>query len=250
MQMSLLPGKQITESFVETVGILIRIQILLLSENNNKLLINDNFGVYCKCKEVMIMTLEKTLKLAGSFLKIARVFVIAIGIIVLFSILVVKGSNSIVVSETTASVILGNLKVTLNQPQLAQQILNSNSFPFAILIVASFCIIFYLGLRELGKIVEEALQSSVFGKNISKRLIHLAWYVIVGGMINILSVIVSALRINSINLMQIFNTSVVTGIDIKYTYDISFIFITFVLYLLAKIFEYGAELQKLSDETL
>ena len=250
MQMSLLPGKQITESFVETVGILIRIQILLLSENNNKLLINDNFGVYCKCKEVMIMTLEKTLKLAGSFLKIARVFVIAIGIIVLFSILVVKGSNSIVVSETTASVILGNLKVTLNQPQLAQQILNSNSFPFAILIVASFCIIFYLGLRELGKIVEEALQSSVFGKNISKRLIHLAWYVIVGGMINILSVIVSALRINSMNLMQIFNTSVVTGIDIKYTYDISFIFITFVLYLLAKIFEYGAELQKLSDETL
>ena len=196
------------------------------------------------------MTLEKTLKLAGSFLKIARVFVIAIGIIVLFSILVVKGSNSIVVSETTASVILGKLKVTLNQPQLAQQILNSNSFPFAILIVASFCIIFYLGLRELGKIVEEALQSSVFGKNISKRLIHLAWYVIVGGMINILSVIVSALRINSMNLMQIFNTSVVTGIDIKYTYDISFIFIAFVLYLLAKIFEYGAELQKLSDETL
>ena len=112
------------------------------------------------------MTLEKTLKLAGSFLKIARVFVIAIGIIVLFSILLVKGSNSIV-SETTASVILGNLKVILNQPQLAQQILNSNAFPFAIAIVASFCIIFYMGLRELGKIVEEALQSSVFGKNIS-----------------------------------------------------------------------------------
>ena len=119
------------------------------------------------------MTLEKTLKLAGSFLKIARVFVIAIGIIVLFSILLVKGSNSIVISETTASVILGNLKVTLNQPQLAQQILNSNAFPFAIAIVASFCIVFYMGLRELGKIVEEALQSSVFGKNISKRLIHL-----------------------------------------------------------------------------
>ena len=167
MQMPLLPGKQITESLDETVGILIRIPILLLSENNNKLSTNDNFGVYCKCKEVMIMTLEKTLKLAGSFLKIARVFVIAIGIIVLFSILLVKGSNSIVISETTASVILGNLKVTLNQPQLAQQILNSNAFPFAIAIVASFCIIFYMGLRELGKIVEEALQSSVFGKNIS-----------------------------------------------------------------------------------
>ena len=117
------------------------------------------------------MTLEKTLKLAGNFLKIARVFVIAIGIIVLFSILVVKGSDSIVISETTASVILGNLKVTLNQPQLAQQILNSNAFPFAVLIVVAFCIIFYLGLRELGKIVEEALQSSVFGKNISSILL-------------------------------------------------------------------------------
>lgn len=196
------------------------------------------------------MTLEKTLKLAGSFLKIARVFVIAIGIIVLFSILLVKGSNSIVISETTASVILGNLKVTLNQPQLAQQILNSNAFPFAILIVASFCIIFYMGLRELGKIVEEALQSSVFGKNISKRLIHLAWYVIVGGMINILSVIVSALRINSMNLMQIFNPSVVTGIDLQYSYDISFIAVAFVLFLLAKVFAYGAQLQQLSDETL
>ena len=195
------------------------------------------------------MTLEKTLKLTGSFLKIARVFVIAIGIIVLFSILIVKGSNSIV-SETTASVILGNLKVILNQPQLAQQILNSNSFPFAILIVASFCIIFYMGLRELGKIVEEALQSSVFGKNISKRLIHLAWYVIVGGMINILSVIVSALRINSMNLMQIFNPSVVTGIDLQYSYDISFIAVAFVLFLLAKVFAYGAQLQQLSDETL
>ena len=195
------------------------------------------------------MTLEKTLKLAGSFLKIARVFVIAIGIIVLFSILIVKGSNSIV-SETTASVIFGNLKVILNQPQLAQQILNSNSFPFAILIVASFCIIFYMGLRELGKIVEEALQSSVFGKNISKRLIHLAWYVIVGGMINILSVIVSALRINSMNLMQIFDASVVTGIDLQYSYDVSFIAVAFVLFLLAKVFAYGAQLQTLSDETL
>ena len=140
------------------------------------------------------MTLEKTLKLAGSFLKIARVFVIAI--------------------------------------------------------VASFCIIFYMGLRELGKIVEEALQSSVFSKNISKRLIHLAWYVIVGGMINILSVIVSALRINSMNLMQIFNPSVVTGIDLQYSYDISFIAVAFVLFLLAKVFAYGAQLQQLSDETL
>lgn len=194
------------------------------------------------------MTLEKTLKLAGSFLKIARVFVIAIGIIVLFSILLVKGSNSIVISETTASVILGNLKVTLNQPQLAQQILNSNAFPFAI--VASFCIIFYMGLRELGKIVEEALQSSVFGKNISKRLIHLAWYVIAGGMINILSVFVSAIRINSMNLMQIFNPSVVTGIDLQYSFDISFFAVAFVLFLLAKVFAYGAQLQQLSDETL
>ena len=195
------------------------------------------------------MTLEKTLKLAGSFLKIARVFVIAIGIIVLFSILLVKGSNSIV-SETTASVILGNLKVILNQPQLAQQILNSNAFPFAIAIVASFCIIFYMGLRELGKIVEEALQSSVFGKNISKRLIHLSWYVIVGGMIHNLSIFVSALRINSMNLMQIFNPSVVTGIDLQYSYDISFIAVAFVLFLLAKVFAYGAQLQQLSDETL
>ena len=195
------------------------------------------------------MTLEKTLKLAGSFLKIARVFVIAIGIIVLFSILVVKGSNSIV-SETTASVILGNLKVSLNQPQLAQQILNSSAFPFAVLIVVAFCIIFYLGLRELGKIVEEALQSSVFSKNISKRLIHLSWYVIVGGMIHNLSIFVSALRINSMNLMQIFNASVVTGIDLQYSYDVSFIAVAFVLFLLAKVFEYGAQLQQLSDETL
>ena len=52
------------------------------------------------------------------------------------------------------------------------------------------------------------------------------------------------------NLMQIFNPSVVTGIDLQYSYDISFIAVAFVLFLLAKVFAYGAQLQQLSDETL
>ena len=115
------------------------------------------------------MTLEKTLKLAGSFLKIARVFVIAIGIIVLFSILLVKGSNSIVISDTTASVILGNLKVTLNQPQLAQQMLGTNKpllmIPACFLGGSVFCLFCDLIARTAFAPTELAISTvtAVFG---------------------------------------------------------------------------------------
>ncbi|MGM9940873.1 MAG: hypothetical protein ACI32N_02640 [Bulleidia sp.] len=195
------------------------------------------------------MTLEKTLQLSEKLLKIARVCTVVIGVLVVCSILILYYGN-VPFGDTTAYVQLGVLRVNLTQAGMTEAVINTTVMPWSVAVIAGYCVIFYLALRELGKIVDLALQSSVFEKQISTGLNHLAWYVIAGGVINIIAVMMSVIRMNGMNLAALFNPSLVSGIQMQYTYDLGFLAVAFVLFLLSRVFAYGAQLQQLSDETL
>ena len=52
------------------------------------------------------------------------------------------------------------------------------------------------------------------------------------------------------NLNELFLSDKVTGVSVTYSCDLSFLIYALVLFLMSFIFQYGSELQKLSDETL
>ena len=52
------------------------------------------------------------------------------------------------------------------------------------------------------------------------------------------------------NLIELFLSDKITGVSVTYSCDLSFLIYALVLFLMSFIFQYGSELQKLSDETL
>lgn len=52
------------------------------------------------------------------------------------------------------------------------------------------------------------------------------------------------------NLNELFLSDKITGASVTYSCDLSFLIYALVLFLMSFIFQYGSELQKLSDETL
>jgi len=52
------------------------------------------------------------------------------------------------------------------------------------------------------------------------------------------------------NLNELFLSDKITGVSVTYSCDLSFLIYALVLFLMSFIFQYGSELQKLSDETL
>ena len=52
------------------------------------------------------------------------------------------------------------------------------------------------------------------------------------------------------NLNELFLSDKITGVSVTYSCDPSFLIYALVLFLMSFIFQYGSELQKLSDETL
>ena len=52
------------------------------------------------------------------------------------------------------------------------------------------------------------------------------------------------------NLNELFLSDKITGVSVTYSCDLSFLIYALVLFLMSFIFQYGSELQKLSEETL
>ena len=52
------------------------------------------------------------------------------------------------------------------------------------------------------------------------------------------------------NLNELFLSDKITGVSVTYSCDLSFLIYALVLFLMSFIFQYGSELQKLSNETL
>ena len=79
----------------------------------------------------------------------------------------------------------------------------------------------------------------------------ISFYVIIEGVINLITRFISSNTISKyIFNLELFNTDIVSSVTVKTDYDISFLITAFIIFILARIFAYGEELQKLSDETL
>jgi len=90
-----------------------------------------------------------------------------------------------------------------------------------------------------------------FDESISKNLKNLGILTLIGGGIwSITNVIVDTTTFNAYQINELFRPEMITNVELSVSLDTTFLVIAAVIFLLSYIFQYGAELQKLSDETL
>ena len=106
-------------------------------------------------------------------------------------------------------------------------------------------------LRILRRILEPMSQGRPFGDNVSVDIKKLAWICLIGGFVlETAKVVGMALSLGQQNLMVYFNPQLVSNVELEYTFDTWFIWIFALLMLMSYVFDYGRQLQQLSDESL
>ena len=194
------------------------------------------------------MNINKTLKIAQ---KIIRFFKVLLVLSIVVYTLVILYTGNIDTTQTAAtSISLGVIELNLRQT-FQDSVLSPALLFITLFIMISLLILWYLMLSKLDIIIANAISGQIFSPTSGKSLKMISVYVIIEGVINLITRFISSNTISKyIFNLELFNTDIVSSVTVKTDYDISFLITAFIIFILAKIFAYGEELQKLSDETL
>ncbi len=194
--------------------------------------------------------MEQIKKIASNLNKYFGVIkFITIAITVLASIgafcILIFDSNSVITTIT-----LDWLSINLNTPLFSNE-LHSKIY-LIILLVSSYIsvLIFFKLLSIIREILNDFIEENIFKEDLPNHLIDLSklWF-IYGAFTNIFSFIDYRFLLNNSNLINILESNNIHTTT-SFTFDINFIIVSAVIYLLSYVFRYGAQLQQLSDETL
>ena len=107
------------------------------------------------------------------------------------------------------------------------------------------------GVRQIRDILVPMKEGQPFNKTVSDNLKKLAYLcLILGIIVNVISGINLALIMNTFDVVNLFVSDAITHVTVNFNFDFTFIAVSAILMLLSYIFQYGEELQTLSDETL
>lgn len=116
-------------------------------------------------------------------------------------------------------------------------------------------VIVYVGMFLAAKIIRRILQPMKeglpFDVSVSKNLRRLGVLIFIGGgSLSVIEVIDSWIVYNAYHVSELFRPERITEVDMSLKMDWKFLMVAAIIFLMSYIFQYGAELQKLSDETL
>ncbi len=118
---------------------------------------------------------------------------------------------------------------------------------FSVLISA----VIYVGLGYIQRILAPIAEGNPFHPETAVHLKKLAYLSLVLGLVNNVGEIVgTSISLRSFQLDKLFGSDMIQSITVNYEIDLGFVIVFLVIMLMSYIFSYGAELQKLSDETL
>ena len=194
------------------------------------------------------MNINKTLKITQ---KIIRIFkVLRVLSIVVYTLLILYTGNIDTTQTAATSISLGVIELNLRQT-FQDSVLSPALLFITLFIMISLLILWYLMLSKLDIIIANAISGQIFSPTSGRSLKMISVYVIIEGVINLIASFISSNTISKyIFNLELFNTDIVSSVTVKTDYDISFLITAFIIFILARIFAYGEELQKLSDETL
>ncbi|MDY4641056.1 MAG: hypothetical protein SO412_04775 [Erysipelotrichaceae bacterium] len=194
------------------------------------------------------MNINKTLKITQKIIRIFKVLLVLS--IVVYTLLILYSGNIDTTQTAATSINLGAIELNLRQT-FQDSILSPALLFITLFIMISLLILWYLMLSKLDIIIANAISGQIFSPTSGRSLKMISVYVIIEGVINLITRFISSNTISKyIFNLEFFNTDIVSSVTVKTDYDISFLITAFIIFILARIFAYGEELQKLSDETL
>ena len=194
------------------------------------------------------MNVNKTLKITQKIIRIFKVLLVLS--IVVYTLLILYSGNIDTTQTAATRISLGVIELNLRQT-FQDSVLSPALLFITLFIMISLLILWYLMLSKLDIIIANAISGQIFSPTSGRSLKMISVYVIIEGVINLIARFISSNTISKyIFNLELFNTDIVSSVTVKTDYDISFLITAFIIFILARIFAYGEELQKLSDETL
>ena len=194
----------------------------------------------------------KTAKVADKILKIAQGFMIAFIIVAaIFSVLTAILGEKIIADASTLN--LGNIALTLAGD--SSSFLNASTLKAGIIapLISTIVVsaVGWICIKILRGILAPMKEGRPFDESIADSLRRLGHVVLASGIVScVLAYLSQAAMLGVIDYKELFNTALVTGVDIRSSFSLDFIIVALALYLMSYVFRYGSELQRESDETL
>lgn len=146
---------------------------------------------------------------------------------------------------------LGDLSLRLAEDQVPNKDLLLITAAIETAMALAVAIICRLGIRCIRGILRPMTEGAPFHSGISAGLKKLALYsLILGIAVNALQVISTMLWISHYDLEALLTGDKITHVTFNLSFDLTFLVVAAVLFLLSHVFRYGEELQQLEDETL
>ncbi len=121
----------------------------------------------------------------------------------------------------------------------------------SLLATAGVCVAVSIVCRLLRRILAPMKDGRPFEPGVSGDLKKIGWVILAAGTAwQLAEWALNYLVIRSYPMEQIFSSNVITGIEYTFIFDLSYIVVACVVFLLSYIFAYGQVLQQESDETL
>ena len=198
--------------------------------------------------------LIRTSRILDNLFKVLRYITIVVGIIciplLIISFILPESWYTDIAGTAGTSIWLDTIKLQLNRSVPVSGTLKAAVS--AVLVLADVgCGIIAYGLQLLRNILAPIKDGNPFNSTVSRSLRTLGWLTLTG---SVAYSIISAISLHFISglydLTALFKEGSVDGIMVNYRYNIAFLVVAALLFLLSYIFRYGEELQRQSDETL
>ena len=151
--------------------------------------------------------------------------------------------------ESLQQIDLGNMTVTLTE-KFTPDVTDTLIYGWILLLVGAVNVAgIYYGLHCIRKILKPVAQGNPFYPTVGKDIRKLGVvYIVLGIVENAAGFLAALLQQHSVS--SLLNSDLVSHVSVNYTIEGTSLVMAFVLFLLSYIFEYGVQLQQLSDETL
>ncbi len=199
--------------------------------------------------------LKKNAKGLDTFLKVIQKIIlismiIALGIFLILTVAYYVDTD-FMIGETSYEIYVGPITLTLSEESIPSNgsILGHGWILFALGAISAA--VTYYSLGCIRRILQPITQGNPFYSAVGKDIRKIGYACIIWGFVeNVLEVLEVQNILHNYNLSNMVNGSAISSVTVNYNLDLTFLIIFFVVLLLSYIFEYGVNLQQLSDETL
>lgn len=199
--------------------------------------------------------MQKNAKKIDTFLKvIQRILIItmSVGIVCLALLAIISAIDpAFLIGETQHQIEVGSIVFTLAEGYTPDNASLLTYFGIFLLLgavcIAGIC--YAIGCFR--RILQSVCQGNPFYPTVGRDIRKIGFVCVgVGVVDNIAQLLETYNLIHNMGLMNLIGNGPITHVSVNYYFDPTFLIVFFVLLLISYIFEYGVQLQQLSDETL